>query len=589
MQFLVEEITIKGSPICRGIAIGKSYFLKREEIPVTETYLTAKQSRHEIERYRLALSRCWREIKSLQKQLESELASEGVLILESQLEMLSDPLLTSEIEKKILSLHKNAEFVLQQTIVQLKDRCSTIEDPSFSERYRELLDLTQRVLSILHENSSYSFNHLPPQSIVCAKELTATDVAGANPYFVGAFITETGGATSHAAIIAKAKGIPFITNIKLSTLQEYGENCFIVDGRLGKVIINPGDDVLKSYEKLKSQMLQQNHDYQKAIHWPSQTYDGYQVRLYANLEMTHELELVHQLGGEGVGLFRSEYIFFPKNRIPPEEEQYRIYADLVKNMKGRPIVIRTFDFGGDKASLPTSFINEKNPFLGSHAARFLLRDEALFKTQLRAILRASEFGNVSILFPMISTVLELKEAKRMVLEVCDELKLKNKIRIGCMIEVPSAAMIVDHFAKECDFLSIGTNDLVQYSLAVDRRDHQLSEYYEPTDPSIVRLLRLITSEANKAQIPVSVCGEIASDPRFTPLLLGLGIQELSVAPRHLPVIKNAIRNTSIVDAVYLVERILNMVTAKEIMNLLVEEYRKNVPSDLYYNMNLCHM
>lgn len=252
-------------------------------------------------------------------------------------------------------------------------------------------------------------------------------------------------------------------------------------------------------------------------------------------------------------------------------------------MKGLPVVIRTFDIGGDKTSIHHSFTNERNPFLGSRATRFLLKEQELFKTQLRAILRASVQGSVGVLFPMISTLWELREAKRMLQEVRDELQLFHPVRVGCMIEVPSAAIVVDHLVKECDFLSIGTNDLVQYALAVDRSDHTLGEFFEPTDPSVIRLIKAITTEANKGQVPVSVCGEMASDPRFTALLLGLGVQELSVAPRYLPMIKNAIRRTSIVDAAHLADKVLSMTSAKEVLDLLVTDYGKNVPDDVVYN------
>lgn len=585
MSCTTNELILKGSPICRGIAIGKPFFLKRDELLIKEVNLSAQQTDQEIKRYRIAIKRSYYDIKILQKQLELEIASEGIVILESQLAMLIDPLLTSEIEQVIQNQHKNAEFVLQQVLNRLKEKFNEME-PYFAERFNDLQDLSKRILNNLYNYQDFSINQFPKHSIICAQELTATDVAGANPNFVGAFITQSGGSTSHAAIIAKAKGIPFITNIDLNVILESKTDNIILDGRLGKVILNPEISTLRIYEQLKIQMTSQLQELKKSTNLPAETFDGYAVRLFANLEMLNELDLVHELGGEGIGLFRSEYIFFPKNEIPSEEEQYEIYTNLIKNLKGLPLVIRTFDLGGDKAALSGNPSIEKTPFLGCRATRFLLRDEKLFKSQLRAILRASFFGDISILFPMISTISELKEAKRMVHEVRQELDISHPVRIGCMIEVPSAALIADHFAQECDFLSIGTNDLVQYSLAVDRRDQSLNEFYEPTDPSIIRLLHIITREANKAQIPVSVCGEIASDPRFIPLLLGLGIQELSVAPRYLPLIKNAIRNTSIVDAVHLVEKALSLMTAQEIMCLLTEEYQKTMPHDLFYNIPL---
>lgn len=580
---LKQEVILQGGSICRGIAIGKSFFLNRDDFTIFETRISSAHAQHEIERYRHAISRSKQDIKRLQKQLEIESAVEGILILEAQLEMLQDPLLTVEIEKEIRKNKKNVEFIFQQALHKYQERFKSLNDSFFAERFQDLQDLSHRIFSYLHESSHCSLNEVPPNSIVCAQELTASDAASAHRFCVSAFVTQMGGATTHAAIVAKAKGIPFITNINLQILKENSDQLMIVDGRTGKLILNPSDETLEEYERLQVRMEQQVTVLEQVTKWPAQTFDGYSIRLCANLDMTHEIDLIHKLGGQGIGLFRSEYIFLPKNKIPPEEEQFKIYQRIVERMKDLPVIIRTFDLGGDKTSHHHSFSSERNPFLGSRATRFLLKQQELFKAQLRAILRASLYGNVSILFPMISNLLELREAKRMLQEARQELKLFHPVRIGCMIEVPSAALIVDHFAKECDFLSIGTNDLVQYALAVDRSDQNLSEFYEPTDPSVIRLIKLITSESNKAQIPVSVCGEIASDPRFTALLLGLGIQELSVAPRYLPLIKNAIRRTSIVEAVQLAEKALEMTTAQEVLELLIQNYYKNVPDDLFYN------
>lgn len=580
---LEEEIIVKGHPICRGIAMGKPFFLNRDDFTIFETKIPPAHMQMEIERYRHALSRSKQDIKRLQKQLEMESAVEGILILEAQLEMLQDPLLTTEIEKEIKKNKKNVEFIFQQALLKYQERFKAINDAFFAERFQDLQDLSRRIFSYLNESVNFSLNDVPPNSIVCAQELTASDAASAHRFCVSAFVTETGGATSHAAIVAKAKGIPYVTNVSLQSLKEHPLHLMIVDARAGKVILNPNQETLQEYEQLKSRMHDQFKILEQVTKWPAQTFDGYSVRLCANLDMTHEIDLIHELGGQGIGLFRSEYIFLPKNEIPSENEQARIYQDILERMNGLPVVIRTFDISGDKSIVKPPFPNEYTSFFSNRPTRFLLKEQVLFKTQLRAILSASIGKNVSILFPMISTVSELREAKRMLQEARQDLNLFHPIRIGCMIEVPSAALIVDHFVKECDFLSIGTNDLVQYALAIDRSEQSNHEFYEPTDPSIIRLIKLVTSEANKAQIPVSICGEIASDPRFTALLLGLGIQELSVAPRYLPIIKNAIRRTSIVNAVHLAEKALSMTTAQEVLEAIVNDYRKNFPDDLFYN------
>jgi phosphotransferase system enzyme I (PtsI) len=583
MHFEAEEIILKGSPICRGIAIGQTYFLDQEEFKVSETSCQFLGIEQEIDRYRRALSRSCEDIKCLQKQLEPASAQEAILILEAHLEILQDPLLTTEMEANIRKASQSAEFVLQQFLVELERRFKALDDPFFTERFKDLQDVARRIFGYLYENETSSLKKVPYNSIVCGIELTPSNTAEAKIYHVGAFLTENGGATSHAAIVAKAKGIPFVSNIDIRLIKENDNQTIIVDGRTGHVILNPTDETLHRYEMIKRKMYSQADAFENDVQWPAETCDGYTIQLYGNLDGIRDADLLKELGGQGVGLFRSEYIFLPQKEIPNEEEQFNIYSHLVKKMDGLPVVIRTFDLGGDKGTLHIPSTIQKKTFLGARATRFFLKEQKLFKTQLRAIVRASDYGQVRILFPMIATIAELREAKRILQEVYQELQFNKHIPVGCMIEVPSAAMVVDHFVKECDFLSIGTNDLVQYALAIDRKDHLLHEFYEPTDPSIIRLIKLVVSEGNKAHVPVSVCGEIACDPRFIPLLIGLGVQELSVAPRYLPIIKNIIRKTNIVDAVQLADRALHLTTAQEILDLLVQEYHKSVPHDLYYN------
>lgn len=577
-----DDIILKGHTINRGIAIGKIFFLNRDEFQVFEIDIPSKYVEREINRFRNAISRSKQDIKRLQKQLEVESAPEGILILEAQLEMLQDSLLTKEIENEIRKTKKNAEFIFQRTVEEFQKRFEEVGNSFFLERFQDLKDLSRRILSYLYETGNLTLNHVPHGSIICAQELTSSDVAEASSANVQGFITETGGSTSHAAIMTKGKGIPYITKINLQDLKKSVDQLVILDGRTGKVIVDPNEKTLKNYESLKFKILSQTRQLEQMTQWPAETYDGYSVKLLANLDMTTEIDLIHQFGGEGIGLFRSEYIFLPKNEIPSEEDQYRIYTEVIKKMGELPVVIRTFDLGGDKISSLYPFVNDRTPSFGIRTARYLLKEKGMFKAQIKAILRASAYGNVSILFPMISTLSELRDAKKIVYAAQEELEIKSKIRIGCMVEVPSAALNADHFVKECDFLSIGTNDLTQYSLAIDRCDLAEHESHEPSDPSIIRLIKYITEEADQEGVPVSVCGEIASDPRFTSLLLGLGVQELSVTPRSLPVIKNAIRNTSIVEAVQLAEKILTLSTSEEVLEVLQEEYQKISPQDLYY-------
>lgn len=580
---VTKEIAIKGYPVCRGVAIGKPFFLSRGDLSIQEARIAASKIDGEIERYRQAVAKSQEDILRLQHQLKDELATEGVMILEAQIEMLNDPLLTTEIEKEIRKSKKNAEFVFHQATAKYQERFHSIDDPFLVERFHDFQDVARRIFGYLNANLPGLLNNVPPGSIVCIQELAASDAAGAHSASVSAFLTEVGGPTSHASIVARAKGIPCVANMNLAKIKECCPDLMIIDGRTGKVILNPGRETLKRYERLREKMRDQFQVLEKVTEWPAETFDGYAVRLFANVDKTEEVDLVHKRGGIGVGLFRTEYMCYPGGEAPSEEEQTATYLELISAMKGLPVVIRTFDFGVDKVGLSGFASGTKTPLLSGRSTRLLLKEKMLLREQLRAILKASVSHNVSLLFPMISTVGELQEAKQLLAQAREDVQLFHPLRVGCMIEVPSAALLADHIVKECDFLSIGTNDLVQYAFALDRGEGALHDFFEPTDPSIIRLIKLVTNEASKAKVPVSVCGEIASDPRFSALLLGLGVQEFSVAPRYLPVVKNAIRRTSIVDAVELAETALSMTTSQEVLELLVENYHKNVPEDLFYN------
>lgn len=583
-----QEIHLKGLPISRGIAIGRAFFFAPEDDIVPDFPINDDEIESEVLRYRRAIVRGCEELDRLQKQMQKERIAEGVAILDSYLQMMRDPWLTDHVENEIRSTCRNAEHVFQTTIKDYHRRFSKISDPFFRERFKDIQDISRRVLRYLKESFRVSLAQTPEDSIIFAVDLAASDAAEANIARVCAFVTTTGGATSHTAIVAKAKGIPYVTNVPLQGIAVYGNAVAIVDGRTGDIVLNPKPETIQKYRRLKNivgEHLQKLYDCSDN---QPETYDGYKIGLSANIEMVNEVDLLHQYGGEGVGLYRSEYEFLTQENFPTEDEQFRTYRRMVEMMRGLPIVIRTFDIGGDKQMLCTPLKQESNPIMGCRAIRFLLQEKEIFKGQFRAILRASIYGDVSILFPMVSALSELLDAKKLLREVekeleADGIQYTRNIRIGCMIEVPSAAIIADLLAKECDFLSIGTNDLVQYSLAVDRGNQLISGLYTPTDPSVIRLIKLIIHEANHEGIPVTICGEIAADPRFTPLLLGLGVHELSVAPRHIPIIKNAIRSASIVEAAALAEKVLSLSTGLEIQELLSQEYSHLVPEDCFYN------
>lgn len=580
-----KEIIIKGIPICRGIAIGKPFLFHSFNQISSKTKISPEKFDSEISRYREALKYAQEDIYSLKKQLKNIKYLESITLLESQLEMLKDPFLILEVEKEIKTSGKSAEEAFQKIIDKFQKKFNKLPDPFFRERFKEIQDISRRVIGYLQANHRLSLINLPRDSIIFSRDLSISETAEAYIGQAEAFVTELGGSTSHSAIVAKNWGTPYVSSIAFNKIDPKIHLKVIVDGRTGEIILNPTSATLARYHIMRDQLNTHIEKLTSINSFKAETIDGYSVRISANIETTNELEMVHEHGGHGVGLFRSEYIFLAKSHFPSEEEQYDIYRDLVEKSKGFPIVIRTFDVGGDK-NLPNENI-ELNPVLGCRAIRFLLKERHIFKNQLRAILRASDKGNVSIMFPLISTISELKEAKIILNECKEELEQKNipfgHLRIGCMIEVPSAAIIADLLAKECHFLSIGTNDLVQYALAVDRGNHAMNSLYTPAHPSVLRMIKSVVQEANQQGIPVTLCGEVAADPRFTALLLGLGIHELSVSPRYIPTVKHAIRHISIVTSNQLAEKALTLSTAHEIQEFLTETYKENVPDDYFYN------
>lgn len=575
MEITLKEIHIKGTPVSSGVAIGQLFFCRFSEDPIFEKHIAENEIEGELQRYRDALNRSKGDLEKLHIVLENEKINEGKAILEAHLQLLQDPVINEEIEQEIRVSQKNAEYVLQCALQRYKKKFSSLPLPFFRERFYDLQAIARRILDCLKGESKVSYP-LVKTGILYARELSFVDLTEASVSHAKAFMTEVNGSTSHAAIAAKAKGVPFVTSVSYEKMEEVIDynSVVIVDGNTGDIFINPSTETLAHYSSLINAKVDEVLNQTSSnFSFPAETYDGCPIRLSANIEIAAEAKQLHSHGGSGVGLFRSEYAFLSHDDFPTEDEQFLTYKEAVECMAGLPIVIRAFDLGGDKYLLGQNIPFENNPFLGCRAIRFLLQEEELFKIQLRAILRASLYGDLSIMLPMISSLAELIKTKEIIKSVHAEIESTyhitlKPIRLGCMIEVPSAALIADLLAKECDFLSIGTNDLVQYVLAVDRGNHALSKMYSPAHPSIIRLIKLIVAEANCCSIPVSICGEVAANPKFTALLLGLGVHELSVSLRHISTIKAAIRNTSIVDAYLLAEKALKLSTVEEIESLL---------------------
>lgn len=554
-----SEILFRGQGLSKGVAIDRPYFLNSLTESVNPESITPEQLDQEIHFYRSALEKCRQDIQQLQQQMEREHVLEGAAILEGHLHILGDPLITSNIEEKIRERMQSAPYVFQQAVKEYGKRFEKIREPFFRERYKDLKDLSNRILHHLLRKQQISHHALTDPIILVSHEITASEVAEMDAARVKGIITQEGSATSHAAIVARAKGIPYISNIDIQTLQSHAIDELIIDGENGAVYLFPTRETAHYYQSILLKVPKIEIAVSNMTTF-CETMDGYHLKVLANVDLIEEVGLVHQFHGDGIGLIRTEFLYLTRDDFPSEQEQTDAYSEMVKGANGLPLTFRTFDIGGDKLLGRKDPYYETNPFLGCRAIRLMFKEQDVFKNQLRAMLRASKHGQIKIMFPMISSLQELKKAKDLLRECHQELAGKGvKVpypKVGCMIEVPSAAIISDLLAAECDFLSIGTNDLVQYALAVDRGNHEMSSLYAATDPSILRLIKYIVAQANIRGISLSVCGEIAADPVMIPLLIGLGVHELSVASRNIVQVRDQIRATSATEAAHQLERTL---------------------------------
>ncbi len=575
------EIHIKGAPVSGGIAIGIPVFLSSEGEQVPDFPISTGEVEHEIARYRQALTSSRVDLMKLQDDLNLEGSSEIASIIGTHIEMLDDPLMTTHMELKIREMLKNTEAVFHTVIHDYEKRFSETPDGFFQQRLSDVRDLSQRVLRNLCDSNRVSFDTIPQDAIVFAKELIPSDTASIQASRISAFVTQSGGGTSHAALIARAKGIPYVSSVSMEVLEKIKGKCVIVDGLTGDIILNPSADTLEKYEKLKIRLMKQYQQLEKDNALEPETLDGYHVGLLANINNIGDLELAHHQRAEGVGLFRSEYLFLKDPTLFfNEKAQIELYKELFQNAKGLTVTFRVMDLGGDKYSdVFPELSKEPNPVLGCRGIRFLFRRMDVFKTQLRAVLQAGSGHSVKLLFPLITDIHELREVKIIVQNVKQELQSEGlpfleHTPLGCMLEVPSAVLVCDALAQESDFLALGTNDLIQYTLGIDRSNPGMSDFYYPTHPGVIRMIRMTLLEAGRYGRPVTICGEMASNPLFTSLLLGLGVRNFSCAPRFIPIIKRTVRHLALLDCAEIAEHVLSLKTSADILAYLNEEIKK---------------
>ena len=555
-----------------GIGVGKIFLLEKEELIIVKKEIKKEDLKKEVLRFEKALNNTKKEMAENKEEMLKLLGKTHARLADAYLLILEDPILTTDIEKQILKERINAEFAIERALEKVMHAFETMEDDYFRERMNDIVEVSQKIIRHLLGKKRKGLAEMTEESIVVAHNLLPSDTIALKTDLIKGFAIDVGGKTSHTALLAQSLEIPAVVGLKEITSNVEAGQKMIVDGNQGIVIIEPNPIAIKNYRREKEIQNKEIQELIKLRDLPAQTLDGKRIELSSNIETADDIKNVLYYGSEGIGLFRTEYLFLNRSDLPSEEEQYEHYARVAKQMMPYQTLFRTLDIGGDKL---TSFIDgyaqESNPFLGLRALRFCLKYPEIFKTQLRAILRASKEGNVRVMFPMVSGLDEFMKGKAILESVKEELikekKLMNpKIEVGVMIEVPSAAIIADLLAQKADFLSIGTNDLIQYTLAVDRVNENVASLYDPSHLSILRLIKTIVDAAHMYGKWVGICGEMASDIHFTKLLLGLGLDEFSVVPAFIPRLKKIIRSTDLKEAKKLVDEEMTSATR----NLLEE-------------------
>lgn len=562
----------KGIPASPGIVYGKAHLITEEEYCIVKRTLSKKEIKDELVRFNAAVQVIKNELESTHKRVVDELGKKHARLFDAYLLILEDTLFTDDVVAMIKT-GVNAEYALQEMLAHVSQTFSHINDPYLRERERDIIDVVKKIIHQLLGKDKKNLEHFEEPVIIIAHNLSPSDTIAMDNKHVLGFATDIGGKTSHIAILAQSLELPAVVGMHDITAHIKTGDHVILDGYQGGIIVNPTDEMLAYYLEEKKRIEEHGKKLEELHDLPAITTDGRTIELFANIEAADEVKSVLLHGGNGIGLYRTEYLYLNRSDLPTEDEQYQSYVSVARRMKPHPVIIRTVDLGGDKLADQLGTEQERNPFLGLRAIRLCLKYPELFKTQLRAILRASVEQNLSIMYPMISGVEELRQANVILQEVQAELRSKHiafneHIKIGIMIELPSAAYTADILAQEADFVSIGTNDLIQYTFAVDRINESVSHLYQPLHPAIVRTLKFVIDACNKAGKPVGICGEMGSDHRIAKVLIGLGFHELSMPAMVIPKMKETIRSFSYEEAQRFTNTILNARDMNEVQSIL---------------------
>ena len=589
-QLVTENIKLDGIAVSPGIVIGKARMVDRSKQKIIYQYLiNESEISREVERFKRALELTKDQILSLKNHM-SDRIKEHSFILDAHLMIVEDNMISDATVNIILEEKINAEWALKKSIQKIRQLFNQIDYEYIRDRIKDVENVAERILRNLSGKEQESLSKINERVIVVAHDLSPADTSELNTSMVMGFITDVGGKTSHTAIMAQSLKIPAVLGLEKATGSIEDGKLLILDGYKGEVIINPDDDTIISYQEKAIYYENYISGILRLSHLPSETVDGYRMAVKANIEFLEEVVSAKDSGAEGIGLYRTEFLYLRNKGIPAENELFEDYKQVAELMAPSPVTIRTLDIGGDKIFPNKKPLTEANPALGLRAIRFCLKEQEIFKSQLRAILRASAHGNIRVMFPMISGIQEFVEAREILTLVMSDLDKENTpydrdIKVGVMIEIPSAVVVADILAESADFFSIGTNDLIQYTLAIDRSNENVAYMYEPYHPAVIRMIMQIVKAAKNAGIEVSLCGEMASDPFCLPILLGIGIDELSLTAAGIPLLKKLIRSLSKEEAEKDLANILKLKTSEEVSKYILKRTKDHLP-DIDENLTI---
>jgi phosphotransferase system enzyme I (PtsI) len=579
-------ITLRGTPVSSGIAIGRAYLLERDKIHVTKRQVKPEQAEREAARFKNAVKNAVDELSRIKESIPDDEVRRHAFIIDAHLLMLQDEYFSGEVVEIIRKQHVNAEWALEIVVSKFLSSFEKVEDPYLRERGQDLNHVYERLLSTLVKGKAAGVNAkgVRGKVIIVAPDLSPADTIQIDLHKISGFVTDVGGRTSHTSIVARALEIPAVVGLASATAMARTNDPMIIDGDEGVVIINPSPEAQKAYLAKQARLNAQRKEFLLIAKLKAETKDGFKIKVGANIELLAEMDIVERYGADGIGLYRTEYIYLSRKTLPTEMDHYHIYRKLAENKTVKYTTIRTLDLGGDKFASKIEVPKEINPAMGLRAIRLCIKEVEIFKAQLRGILRASAYGPLRVLFPMVSGIDEVKKAKTVLAECMEELRSQDvpfneQLKVGIMIEVPSTTMITDLLAKEVDFFSIGTNDLIQYSLAIDRINEYVSYLYEPLHPAVLRMIKKTVEDAHAGRIEVSLCGEMAGEPLYAPILLGLDLDEVSMNAYVIPRVKKVIRGLGHNYCKDLLKEILSKESAKESEQLLKKEMAVIFPED----------